>query len=379
MIIHLVTDRFCLGGGIEHIYQIVKGIGQHNFRIFALASLKINAVESEKVREKFSKLKHVTLCDAGFDPATVLTDRPDLVHIHHLRPLFHFFRYPWNRYSIPLIFTAHGMHLHKYEFSTPKATNRVGNRVKYFLRFQLEKRLFARVNQVIAVSREDQNFMENRYGLRNVTYLTNGIDLADVSITDIKRDELRKSLKLPADHFLFVTVARFNFQKAYDFLIKTLYRLKDFLNNRRVKFILVGGGAELNAIKIMAEKLGVSSHIVFAGERSDARLYMQAADIFLLPSRWEGLPIVILECGLLNVPVIASDTYGNREILKANNGVLFRNLDSRALAEVIKNATQRKYPLEEMSKNLNCEVKQHYDIKTMLSGLERIYHSVIDR
>ena len=375
MIINLVTDRFCLGGGLEHIFQIIKGMEEVDFRVYARPSYDNRPGESERVKQKFRELKNVILDEGGFGPETVLKNKPDIVHIHHLRPLFYFFRNPLKKYRIPVMFTVHGLHLHKYEFYPHHISDMVGNKIKYLLRFILERRLFGQVNRVIAVSRDDKHFMEHHYRLRNVTYLTNGINISDVRISDVSRSELRRSLGLPPDHFLFVTVARFNFQKAYDFMIKTLCLLTDFLKNRKIKFIFVGGGTELNRIKKMADNLRVSSYITFTGERSDARQYIKSADVFLLPSRWEGLPIVLLECGLFRVPVIVSDTYGNREIIKKNNGVLFKNLDSPALAEVIKKAVNGEYKWEQMTTNLDREVKQNYSIEKMLTGLREIYNS----
>jgi glycosyltransferase involved in cell wall biosynthesis len=218
--------------------------------------------------------------------------------------------------------------------------------------------------------------MEQRYGLKNVTYITNGISI-DKSETGEKTDlnVLRKSLGLPSAEFLFVTVARFNYQKAYDFLINSLGSIKDYINETDVRFALVGGGPELDTVRKIAVDLGIDNRVVFLGERSDSLRLIRAADVFLLPSRWEGLPIVLLECGLLNVPVIASDTYGNREIIGVENGVLFENLSSQALINVIKKAVKGEYNWKQMVNNLNREVRECYSIKKMISGLSSMYRS----
>ena len=85
MLIHMVTDNFSTGGGLEHIFQIVRGMPAHDFRIFAKAGDAL---------EKFSGLSNVATCSQGFRPALVLKPKPDLVHIHHLLPLLAFFLYP---------------------------------------------------------------------------------------------------------------------------------------------------------------------------------------------------------------------------------------------------------------------------------------------
>lgn len=380
MIVHLITDQFILGGGIEHIFQIVKNMKEVRFRIFAKAESAIKKIpDTQSVKEKFKSLENVEVFDRSLKPEFILEKGPDIIHIHHLRPLFYFYKNPLAKYKIPIIYTVHGLHIHKFEFSDRGIYSRFKNRIKYTLRYNLEKKIFRRVNRIIAVSKEDKYFMEDRYGLNNVSYLTNGIESPSAGILNQTREELRKELNLPMDWFLFVTVARFNFQKGYDILIRSLMKLKDFLKGKKIKFVLIGKGTEFNYIKKLAEKLKVSPHISFLGERHDSHKLIKAGNVFLLPSRWEGLPLVLLECGLLKIPVIASDTYGNREILGTDNGLKFPNMDVDRLAEVIKEVIRGDYDLEKFAENLNQEVYQNYNIEKMISGLRQIYRSFGDR
>lgn len=364
MHIHLVTDKFHLGGGLEHIYQIAKGLKDIKFRIFGQPG------EKEAV-EKFKHLKNVEVHDKGFFPSDVTAGKPDLVHFHHLRPLFAFFKNPFSRYFVPTLFTAHGLHIHKYEFY-----HSLQGRLTYFLRFQLEKRLLPKVDRVIAVSREDKAFLREKYHLRDVIYLTNGIDFSAVTAgmeEPINKKNLREKLGLPGNFFLFITVARFHFQKGYDILLKAISMAKETIEKSNGRFILVGDGPEFEKMKQLSRGLGVSEYIMFLGVRTDVYDILKAGDVFLLPSRWEGLPIVLLETGLLKLPVIASDTYGNREIIRKGNGILFKNLDSGALAGVIKSVLDQKYDLDACAENLYKEIHENYSLEKMLSGLKEIY------
>ncbi len=359
--IHIVTDKFNTGGGIEHIYQISKGITNVNFGIFA---------ENGNAKDKFKGLDNVKVYDKGFNPEYVLEKRPDIVHIHHLRPLLSFFKNPFVKYNIPIIFTAHGLHIHKYEFSKS-----LKKRLKYFLRFNLEKNVLKKIDRVIAVSKEDTIFLQEKYKLKNVTYLTNGIDFSKINISNKSKIDLREDMNLSMDHFLFVTVARFDFQKGYDVLIRAIYLLKDFIKNRKVKFIFVGKGDKFEEMKKLSGKLSVSEYIYFFGERKDVYNIIKCSDCFILPSRWEGLPIVLIETGFLKVPVIASNTYGNREIIRKKNGFLFENQNTEDLSENIKKVIEHKNYLNEYSENLFQEVKKNYSIENMISGIKQIYFS----
>jgi glycosyltransferase involved in cell wall biosynthesis len=122
--------------------------------------------------------------------------------------------------------------------------------------------------------------------------------------------------------------------------------------------------------------LGLENHVLFMGEKSEGLDYIRAGDVFLLPSRWEGLPIVLLECGLLKVPVIASDTYGNREIIGGGNGILFDNLNSRALINVIQKAVRGEFNLKMVASGLNREVRMNYKLERMVSETESLYRSI---
>jgi glycosyltransferase involved in cell wall biosynthesis len=363
MKVHLVTDRFSTGGGLEHIYQVAGGIKEIDFTVFGQP-------DSPAAVDKLAGLPNVTVDDSGFGARRITSGNPDLIHIHHLRPLLSLYRCPLRRVGVPVLFTAHGLHLHKYEF-LPGWTSGL----KYRLRFQLERRLLPKPDRVIAVSREDRGFMERNYRLPNVTYLTNGIAVQDKKKHSKKH--YRRLLDLPEDTLLFVTVARFNFQKGYDILLEALGRIKARLQKSNVLFVWAGDGEEFEQIKNKAQSLGLSSCIRFLGNRSDVPDILAAADVFLLPSRWEGLPIVLLEAGLHQLPVLASDTYGNREIIGSKNGILFNNLDPTDLARKITGIMDGDHRLDQLGENLHQEVNRHYNIQRMIDGLRELYRSSV--
>jgi len=362
MLVHIVTDNFSTGGGIEHIFQIVKGLPELDFKIFAGAG---------DMLAKFSGLANVETCSRGYSPALVLKTKPDLIHIHHLRPLLAFYRNPLARYEVPVIYTAHGLHIHKYEFPCS-----VLNRLKYKLRFVLEKYLFVRADQVIAVSKADRDFIRNRYKLNHVRYIANGIDPSRLEEVQSQR-KIGDEFQLPAKRILFITVARFNFQKGYDVLIRAIALIRDFLKEKNAKFLLVGDGETLPEMKKMSEQLQVADLVRFSGTRTDVYSLMKSADVLILPSRWEGLPIVLLEAGLLKIPVIASDTYGNNELLGQARGVMFENENVRDLAEKIKRTLNGEYKLAYHADNFYHFVNNNYSVTKMLAGLHDTYASTL--
>ena len=362
MLVHLVTNSFTTGGGLEHIFQIVRGLPHLDFRVFARPG---------KAIDKFAGLPNVEICPGGYSPAQVFRGGPDLVHVHHLMPLFAFFRNPLARYGTPVIYTAHGLHIHKYEFAGGAAA-----RVKYGMRFGLEKYLFSKADRVIAVSREDGEFIAGKYGTRRIEHIPNGIDPTRLEPLSPHKEDVAREFLLPQQNILFVTVARFVFQKGYDILVRAIAMARGLLEEKNARFLLVGDGGTLPEIKKMADRLRVSHLVHFTGPLPEPHRLMRSADFFLLPSRWEGLSLVLLEAGLLKVPVIASDACGNRELLAQGRGILFANENVSDLAEKLQQAICGEYDLQRRSHDLYQAIRKDYSAAGMLSRLQDAYAAV---
>jgi glycosyltransferase involved in cell wall biosynthesis len=354
-----VTDRFSIGGGLEHIFQIAEGMPENEFTVFG---------EAGNGENRFNNLKNVTISSGKFRRSRIMENDPDIIHIHHIKPLISLFMNPFRKYQVPILFTMHGLHIHKYEFRINFLKI-----LKFRLRFLMERYFLKKANTVIAVSREDCEFMQKKYQLNNVIYLTNGVDFTHIKRTDSDRKSLRLKLKLPLDDMIFLTVSRFNFQKGYDILIRAISLIKETLKSQKVRFILVGDGEEMTTVRKLGEDLGVSQWIDFLGERRDIFDLITASDVFILPSRWEGLPIVLLEAGLLKVPMVVSDTYGNREIAGENRGILFKNESFEELSTILNKIVYNKMELERFPKKMYDYIRDEYNLEKMISGLIHIY------
>ncbi len=358
MRVALLTDAFKVGGGLEHIYQITSGMRDVEFCIFGKGGIR---------HEKCEALRNVMVHRKGYSPKDVLLFRPDLIHIHHLKPLVAFCGSPFANHTIPIIFTVHGLHIHRYEF-----TGGMFRRIKYFTRFALEKYLFSRVSGLITVSQEDSDFIHNKYHME-ATCIPNGIDQSRFIFTHEPINTIRQRLNLPIDHFLCLTVARFDFQKGYDILIRAMHHMKEIARKNKVKFVLVGQGETFRAAAQSASLMSVSDLCIFLGERTDVYDLMRASNLFVLPSRWEGLPIVLIEAGLCKMPMVASDTYGNREIIHDYNGLLFRNADPEDLSRVLIAAITKSDTAVSFSDQVYDAFRTKYDIRGMLKTLRAYY------
>lgn len=119
--------------------------------------------------------------------------------------------------------------------------------------------------------------------------------------------------------YLVVIVARANYQKGLDILVEVVAR-RIVQNRQDIQFVVVGGGPILDETRLLAENKGVASNLHFVGHIDTPYVYLTASDVFLLTSRWEALPISIVEALRAGLPIIAADTGGVSELVDASVG-----------------------------------------------------------
>ncbi len=143
----------------------------------------------------------------------------------------------------------------------------------------------------------------------------NGADPRDVdgSVTAAERAALIKELKKGPDDVFLVNTARLEWQKGFDTTIRALALLPP-----RVKLLIVGGGSEEPALRALADTLGVSARVIFVPKVSRDRVsvYRAVSDIFVAPSRSEGLGIAQLSALATPLPLVSTDVGGLAEFVR---------------------------------------------------------------
>ncbi len=168
------------------------------------------------------------------------------------------------------------------------------------------------------------------YGVENVVHIYNGIDLSKFSFDPLQQ---------PNNQLNILNVSRLTAVKGQDILIRALNLCKQRGINFSCTF--VGGKCDYDKenydnIISLADKLYLSDNVHFAGQKCDIVPYLNKADLFVLPSRYEGLGIAALEAMAAGVPVIASNIGGPREIIFDDfNGFLFERENHEELADKI--------------------------------------------
>jgi len=139
-----------------------------------------------------------------------------------------------------------------------------------------------------------------------VKVINNGIDLNVFSFNHEIRQEFRSKMNINDNQFVIGHIGRFDDQKNHTFLINIFQVVVN--KNPNAILWLIGTGELKEKIREKVQRLKLEKHVVFLGVRSDVMNLMQAMDVFLLPSNYEGLPVVAVEAQAVGLPCVMSDT-----------------------------------------------------------------------
>jgi glycosyltransferase involved in cell wall biosynthesis len=146
--------------------------------------------------------------------------------------------------------------------------------------------------------------------------------LIKVVYNPIVTPDLQDKSEIPLDHPWFrdgeppviLAVGRLAYQKAFDILIRAFSIVR---KNRPVRLLILGEGNKRPALEFLIKQLGLEQDVNLMGFVQNPYSYMARASLFVLPSKWEGLPTVLVEAMYLGVPIVATDCPGgSREILR---------------------------------------------------------------
>lgn len=356
MKIAMLTNHLSIGGGTEYIRLIVKHMPMHDFTVFALRGGTFPELESlPNIRTVKSWPGRTAFTSGGFD----------IIHTHHLRSLLKL----CPPCGVPTVNTVHGIHSRQFEFIHGPA-----KAVKGFLRKHLEQFLFSRVDTNIVLTAEDEEYLLANYRLKNMERIPNGIELPAPDLAPADRDALRAELGLPPrSHWLMMTARFATLQKGHDILLDAVLKAKDSLLRNRIGIALVGEGPGLPEAKRFVEAHDLKEVVFFCGGLPGASKYLPLADILLLPSRWEGMPLVALEAGCRGIPVLGSDAPGISSIVRnGETGWLFKSGDSQALADLLADPGCFAHAAE-FGLRWKKEVEERYTVRRMIEKLDALY------
>lgn len=241
-----------------------------------------------------------------------------LVHAHQYGPLFYSALARWPSLKLPILFLEHGRDHPDYR------------RVK---RIWANRILLHASDRFVAVGDAVRQALIDFEGLPadRVEVVHNGVDLKrhDLDLDD--RLQARASFGWPEDAMIIMQVARLNRLKDQATALRTIRILHESCPHSRL--ILVGDGEDRDALEQKCIDLGLTSSVEFLGTRSDVPRLLAAADIFLLTSISEGVPLTLIEAMAASLPCVATRVGGVAEVVSdGETGLLAEAGDAAALA-----------------------------------------------
>lgn len=201
----------------------------------------------------------------------------------------------------------------------------------------------------------------------NVHIMTNAVDTEKFLFSQKIRDEKRKEIGVE-DKFVVGIVGRLSSQKNYPFLFSAYKELRKLRDD--TVLAVVGRGLEEDSIKSLAKQMNIDDTIKFLGIRADVPELLNAFDVFVLPSLYEGLPVVLIEAQANGVKEIVSDKVTKE--MNITDLIQFLPIDgtekewAKAIAECDDNTSERVKYSEEVAKS-------GYDIKSESKKMQSFY------
>lgn len=282
--------------------------------------------------------------------------QPDVIHTHHFYMLFYAM---WGavRHRVPVVHTEHEF----WSLNTLKG--------KLFLPW-----LGRMCGRVTAVNEDTRAFMADRLHLpeRKLVTVLNGIDLRRFNPQTSLR---RADLGLADNDKVGIIVARLEPVKNHAMLIRAWQRVVEEVGE--AKLLIVGEGSLGEPLKAQAESAGLKDNVLFLGPRRDVDELLPLADISLLSSLDEGLPMCLLEAMACELPVVATSVGGvPKLVVDGEHGRLVPSDDHDAMAGAVVGLFRDGAGCEAMGRNGHAAVEGTYDLESSVDRYEEMYYEL---
>lgn len=211
-----------------------------------------------------------------------------------------------HRMNIPVAYTAHGFHF----FDGAPLHN-------WMLYYPLELFLSKWTKVLITINEEDYLRVKNRFHAQYILYIRGiGININAYAMDEHKRqltrNRIRAKLGLVESEKMLLSVGELTDRKNHEIVLNALKQI----NCPELKYYICGIGDKLNSYKQFVKEHGIEKQVIFLGFRNDLRDLYASCDLFVFPSRQEGMPVALMEAIASGAPVICSNIRGNNELIR---------------------------------------------------------------
>ena len=375
-VLHLLSE-LNIGGAEVLLLQIIQSLGKteyehyvYHFRMDGPIRQKLEAlgipVYEGKKRDSIKRpVKFITSLISHLSDLLTFIRKKDIQIIHaHLGPANQLAVVISKLSSVPAFLTVH----------SPMAF--VDRRSNWDLRLYCQKAVnqfaYRAADRVMVVSQEVKEEVQKRFGIKDtkLVFLKNGIVWDDDTSESV---DLQEEFPPSANELKLIAVGRLVPLKNFDMLIRAVKEdvdqgLDDLL------LLIAGEGEERMRLEELIRDLGIESYVKLLGLRHDVMGLMQTCDLFVMPSRYEGLSLAMIEAMACGLPIIASDVRGlNDYITNEQNGLLFPVGDYKALAERILQLANNRKLRSKLSQGARESFEKEYDMRKNIRSIDKLF------
>ncbi len=244
---------------------------------------------------------------------------------------------------------------------------RLGKPVVRFIRFLLQGK---HTVVVVLSSRMKADLAAHGFHLPNVQLIPNGVDIVRFSPTYVD-STVDKRVQI------VVCLSRLCYQKGIDVLLQAWNLVHKQAPQARL--IIAGSGPLQTQLERLAQALDILDSVEFVGVQGDVQSLLHQSNLAVLPSRWEGMSVAILEAMACGLPCVASRVSGSEDIIQHGvNGLLVEPEDYRGLAEALLTLLDDPGLIQKYGHAARATIEQHYSIEHITDTYIELYRSVVD-
>lgn len=265
-----------------------------------------------------------------------------------------------------IIYTTHGFHFY------------AGASLYRWLLFYPVERILARFTDIIiAINQEDYHAAKKFKNPLVCHYPGVGVDLNKFYPDEEIRYHFRQKEHIDGRTFILLSVCELIPRKNVISVIRAIHSMKEKMMLGDFQYWICGNGRQLQWLRKKVVKLGLDTVIYFWGHREDVADFYRAADLFILPSKQEGLPVVLMEAMASGLPVVASDIRGCRDLIDSGESGLLIQMESEQIISVIQKLRSNKQMRKKYSECALDKVKQ-YDQRKVVCQVLNLYRDYSD-
>lgn len=367
-ILHVV-EGLGVGGGVETgIANLIQRMDPDRFEhvlcgVFRLGT-QLNRYPRDRVRLICLEQKARKLSIQAVALARLIREvKPDVVHSRNWGALEAVFAGRWVG-ACPVIHSEHG-------FEVDPATE--PRRRNLFRRFAFEM-----ADQVFSVSEQLRDLLARGTGFpaRRIEVIHNGVDMTHFRQDRAARSACRRELGIAEDEFCIGCVGRLNHIKDYPTMLRAAEILSRSRNSWRL--LIAGAGTELPHLEeFVRANPGLRERVRFLGPCDRVPEFLNAIDVYVLPSISEGISNSLLEAMATGVPVMASDVGGNPEVVvDGTSGILFPVGDFRQLTDRLLFLSNQGALRSQLAENARRRIEEEFSVDLMIRRYEEMYAGV---